>query len=661
MKRNVRIASIVLVAMAAAGISLGLASSESQGGPKEATSITEAINDKVAEQLPFDDIRDFEDAHRGFIATLPEGVIKTDTGRVVWDLGSYRFLDREQPPATVNPGLWRLARLNLTNGLFRVTDRIYQVRGFDASNMTIIEGETGLIIVDPLISAETAKAALDLYRRHRANKPVVAVIHTHSHYDHFGGVKGVTSKEEVKAGKVQVIAPDGFLEEAILENVFAGNAMNRRSLYMFGMLLPRGEKGQVDVGLGKTLSRGTVTLIPPTDLVRKTGETRTVDGVEMVFQMAPGTEAPAEMLIFFPRLEALCAAEDAVHTLHNLYTLRGAQVRDAVKWWKALDQTIELFGDRAEVVFAQHQWPTWGPQKVVTFLKKQRDTYKYIHDQTLRLMNSGYTMTEVGEMVTLPASLAREWYNRGYYGTVNHNAKAVYQRYLGWYDSNPANLYPLPPEEAAKKYVEFMGGASQVIEKATAAYQRGEYRWVAEVMKHVVFADPSSERARSLQADAMEQLGYQAESAAWRNEFLMGAYELRNGPPKPTGVRTASPDALRAMTVEMLLDYMGILLDGPKAEGQILLLNLRLTDTGERYALTLENSVLTYTANKQMHGADATLALPKAALVDVLLGRTTLGKEIERGRASVEGSRQRIADLLALLVTFDPMFNIVTP
>jgi alkyl sulfatase BDS1-like metallo-beta-lactamase superfamily hydrolase len=661
MNRNVQIASIVLVAMATAGISLGLAASVPRLTRKEATPSTQAMHDDVRKQLPFEDTQDFEDARRGFIATLPEVTLKTQGGRVIWDLGLYRFLDREQPPATVNPSLWRQARLNLTNGLFRVTDRIYQVRGFDASNMTIIEGDTGLIILDPLISIETAQAALDLYRRHRANKPVVAVIHTHSHFDHFGGVKGVTSEEAVTAGKVKVFAPEGFLEEAISENIFAGNAMSRRSQYMFGMLLPRDDKGQVDVGLGKALSLGTISLIPPTDLVHKTGETRVVDGVQMVFQMAPGTEAPAEMLIFFPGLKALCTAEDAVHTLHNLYTLRGAKVRDAVRWWKALNQTIELFGDRAEVAFAQHQWPTWGPRRVVTFLKKQRDTYKYIHDQTLRLMNSGYTMTEVGEMVTLPASLAREWYDRGYYGTVNHNAKAVYQCYLGWYDSNPANLYPLPPEDAAKKYVEFMGGSPKVIEKATAAYERGEYRWVAEVMKHVVFADPGNESARSLQADALEQLGYQAESAAWRNEFLMGAYELKNGPLKPAGVRTASPDALRAMTVEMLLDFMGILLDGPKAEGQTIMLNLRLTDTGERYALTLENSVLTYTANKQVPAADATLALARTALVDFLLGRTTLGKEIERGSASVEGSRQRIADLLALLVTFDPMFNIVTP
>src|SRR6516164_608785 len=385
MKKNVRIASIVLiamalVAMAAAGISLGQASSMSLVTPMEATPITRAMHDDVGKQLPFEDTQDFEDARRGFIATLPEVILKTPDGRVIWDLGLYRFLDREEPPATVNPSLWRQARLNLTNGLFRVTDRIYQVRGFDASNMTIIEGDTGLIILDPLISVETAKAALDLYRQHRANKPVVAVIHTHSHYDHFGGVKGVTSEEEVKAGKVKVIAPDGFLEEAISENVFAGNAMSRRSHYMFGMLLHRGEKGQVDVGLGKALSLGTITLIPPTDLVHKTGETRVVDGVEMVFQMAPGTEAPAEMLIFFPRLKALCAAEDAVHTLHNLYTPRGAQVRDAVKWWKALNQTIEQFGDRADVVFAQHLWPTWGPRRVVN-LKKQRDTYKYIHDQ----------------------------------------------------------------------------------------------------------------------------------------------------------------------------------------------------------------------------------------------------------------------------------------
>ena len=488
---------------------------------EDATAMTRQSNASVARQLPFQDSEDFEDARRGFVATLPDATIRSADGRVVWSLKGYEFLT-DEPPPTVNPSLWRVARLNLNHGLFKVAERIYQIRGFDISNMDIIEGGAGLIVIDPLVSAEVARAGLELYYQHRPRKPVVAVIYTHSHVDHYGGVKGVVSEDEVRSGKVTVLAPEGFLEEAVSENVFAGNAMGRRAIYMFGILLPKGERGQLDSGLGKTTSVGTVTLIPPTDLVKKTGETRTIDGVEMTFQMAPRTEAPAEFLIHFPQLRALCAAEDATHTLHNLYTLRGAQVRDAKSWWKTLNESVVLFGGKTDVVFAQHQWPTWGQKKVLDYLRKQRDLYKYIHDQSLRLMNHGYTMLEIAEMVKLPRSLDREWYNRGYYGSVNHDAKAVYQRYLGWYDSNPANLHSLPPEEAAKKYVEFMGGPAAVIARARESFNKGEYRWVAQVMNHVVFADPENRQARELQAAALEQLGYQAENPTWRNEYLIG-------------------------------------------------------------------------------------------------------------------------------------------
>ncbi|MGD0040628.1 MAG: alkyl sulfatase dimerization domain-containing protein, partial [Isosphaeraceae bacterium] len=502
---------------------------------------------------------------------------------------------------------------------------------------------------------------LELYYQHRPRKPVVAVIYTHSHVDHYGGVKGVVSEDEVRSGRVTVLAPEGFLEEAVSENVFAGNAMGRRALYLFGILLPKGERGQVDSGLGKTTSVGTVTLIPPTDLVKKTGETRTIDGVEMTFQMAPRTEAPAEFLIHFPQLRALCAAEDATHTLHNLYTLRGAQVRDAKSWWKTLNESVVLFGGKTDVVFAQHQWPTWGQKKVLDYLRKQRDLYKYIHDQSLRLMNHGYTMLEIAEMVKLPRSLDREWYNRGYYGSVNHDAKAVYQRYLGWYDSNPANLHSLPPEEAAKKYVEFMGGPAAVIARARQSFNKGEYRWVAQVMNHVVFADPENRQARELQAAALEQLGYQAENATWRNEYLMGAHELRHGVPTPIAMRVDSRDTLRAMTVELLLDYLGIRLNGPRAEGKTITMNWSFTDTGETYAVTLENAALTYTAGMQLPAADATITFRRATLDRVLVGETTLDKEIEAGSIRIQGDRRKLAELLSLLDSFEPMFNIVTP
>ncbi|MFS8973084.1 alkyl sulfatase dimerization domain-containing protein [Cupriavidus necator] len=625
-----------------------------------ATDATTRAQAAVLQRLPFKDRRDFEDARRGFIGTIDSGEIRDAQGNVVWSLNPYGFLKEATAPATVNPSLWRQAQLNMQNGLFQVAERIYQIRGFDISNMTIIEGDTGLILIDPLTAMETARAGLELYYKHRPRKPVMAVIYTHSHADHFGGVKGVVSEDDVKAGRVKVLAPDGFMEEAVSENVYAGNAMSRRAQYMYGFNLPRSATAQVGAGLGKGIAHGTLTLIPPTDLIAKTGETRTIDGVQIEFLMAPGTEAPAEMLMYFPQWKALCTAEDATHNLHNLYTIRGAQVRDANQWWRALDETIDRFGGRTEVLFAQHHWPTWGRDNIVSYLGKQRDGYKFIHDQSLRLANLGYVPAEIAERVKLPPSLAAEWHLRDYYGTVNHNAKAVYQRYLGWYDGNPANLHPLPPEEAGKRYVEFMGGAAHVLEQARASYARGEYRWAAEVLKHVVFADPSNQAARRLQADALEQLGYQTESATWRNAYLTGAAELREGPPK-AGRRTASADVLRAMTDAMFLDYLAISLNGDRAAGKTVAINWVQPDTGKRYALTVENGVFRYKADARHASPQATLSMPRAVLTGVLSGQTTLQAETQAGRPSVDGDPQALSAWVALMDKFEPNFGIVTP
>lgn len=629
--------------------------------PKDASQFTKDKNQSALNELPFANQKDFEDAKNHFIANSPDLEITNTEGRMVWSMKNYAFINESKAPITVHPSLWRQAQLNMNYGLYQVKDNIYQVRGYDLSNMDIIEGKTGIIIIDPLISKETAKAALDLYYQHRPKKPVVAVIYTHSHADHFGGVRGVTTPEDVASGKVKIIAPYGFLEAAVSENVYAGNAMSRRAIYMYGALLPKNEKGQVDAGLGKTNSLGEVTLIPPTDTITKTGEKRVIDGVEMIFHMAPNTEAPAEMLIYFPKERALCMAEDATHTLHNLYTLRGAQVRDAAAWWKTLNDAIEMFGSKSDVVFAQHHWPMWGTENIVTYLNNQRDLYKYIHDQTLHLMNQGYTMTEVGNMLKLPKSLSDEWYNRGYYGSVSHDAKAVYQRYLGWYDSNPAHLDKLPPVESSKHYVEFMGGADAVINKAREYYNKGEYRWVAEVLNHVVFADPNNQAARNLEADAFEQLGYQTENATWRNEYLMGAYELRHGVPNITGAETASADTLRAMPIEMFLDYMGIRLDSQKADGKKIALNLNFTDKKQQYVLQVENSVLIYTPNKQLKNADATLNLTRNTFDEMILKKKTVMQATSDGDIKLEGNKDKLEEFMSLFDSFPPMFNIVTP
>ena len=630
--------------------------------PNEATTVTAQINAALLEELPFVDQQDFEDAQRGFIATLPKVVITAENGRTVWTLQGYEFLEQEEAPPSVNPSLWRMAQLNMNNGLFEVTDRIYQVRGFDLSNMTIIEGDTGLILIDPLSTAETARASLDLYYQERGEKPVVAVMYTHSHVDHYAGVKGVISEEDVAAGKVAVLAPAGFMEAAVSENVFAGNAMNRRFAYQYGVLLPRGVTGQVDNGLGKVNPLGAITLIAPTDTISVTGETRTIDGVEMEFMMASGTEAPAEMTIYFPQFKALNAAEIACPLLHNILTLRGAQVRDAKLWATSLNQLIARYGDETEVVLVQHNWPRWGQENVVTYLANQRDLYEFLNDQTLRLLNHGYTGAEIAEMFSLPESLNQQWYTHGYYGTVSHNVKALYQRYIGWYDGNPANLHALPPEEAGAKFVEYMGGADAAIARAQEDYAKGEYRWVAQVMSQVVFADPDNAEARNLEADALEQLGYQAEAGTWRNWYLMGAYELRNGiPPSPGSGGSASPDTLKAMSIPLFFDYWGVRLNSDKADGKQWVINWDFTDTDEQYALNLSNAALTYREDWLAPDADLTVTLARATMDAITLGESTFEDEIAAGAIKLKGDVELLAELMDMLDTFDPAFPMVTP
>ncbi len=628
--------------------------------PKDATAATRNANAALLAQLPFADRRDYEDAVRGFVGSLPDAEIGGPAGPA-WSLKDYAFLRRAEAPGTVNPSLWRQAQLNLEHGLYQVTAGIYQVRGFDLSNMTLVEGDTGLIVIDPLTAKETAQAALELYYRHRPRRPVVAVIYSHSHADHFGGVKGVTSDAEVESGKVRVLAPAGFMEHAVSENIIAGNAMGRRAQYQFGPLLPKGERSQVDAGLGKSLPRGTITLIPPTDVIAKARDRRVIDGVEILFHLAPGTEAPAEMHMYLPRFKALNMAENATHNMHNLLPFRGAEVRDPKAWSQYLGEALEAFGGEAEVLLAQHQWPTFGNARLREFLARQRDLYKYLHDQTLRLLNHGHTPTEISEVLRLPASLEGEWSVRGYYGTVSHNAKAIYQRYLGWYDANPAHLNPLPPSDAGRKYVEYMGGAAALMEKARRDFERGEYRWVAQAMNHLVFAEPDNRPARELAADALEQLGYQAESATWRNSYLFAAWELRNGTAKSPNQSPVNPDTLKALDLDMFFDYLGVRLNGPKAEGRRIVLNWNFTDEGRQYVLNLENSALTWVRGRQAPKADATLTLTRKALDQVTLRRSTFNALIEGGQIQVEGNPGKLFELLVLMDSFEPQFEIVEP
>jgi alkyl sulfatase BDS1-like metallo-beta-lactamase superfamily hydrolase len=626
---------------------------------KDAAEAVASANAALVSTLPFGDDADIDAVHRGLVGDKPAAAITDAAGTVVWDGGTYSFLSEGCPP-TANPSLWRQSGLVAAQGLYEVTEGLYQARGFDLSNMSIIEGDTGVIIVDPLITQETAAAALALYREHRGERPVTGVIYTHSHIDHFGGVKGVTTQEDVDAGRCVIIAPAGFLEHAIAENVYAGTAMGRRAAYMYGAALPRGPRGSIGAGLGQTTSTGTPTLIVPTIDITSTGQTETVDGVTIEFQLTPGTEAPAEMNFFLPGMSALCMAENATHTLHNVLTLRGALVRDPHVWSSYLTEAISLYASRADVVFASHHWPTWGREALTTFLTQQRDLYGYLHDQTLRMLNQGYTGLEIAERIELPPALRDAWNTHGYYGSVSHNVKAIYQRYMGWFDGNPAHLWEHPPVESAKRHVEFMGGADEVVRKARETFDAGDFRWTATALNYVIFADPDHAEAKSLQADTLEQLGYGAENGTWRNFFLTGALELRDG---SVGTPTApnAPDIVAALSVEQLFDSVALRVDGPSAWDESLTIDWNITEHGTHRS-TLSNGVLIHhDVDAGAGGADATFTMSKIQLVGLFGGMLDLGEQLGSGDITVEGDPALLARLVGHLDQPDPDFAIVTP
>ncbi|TPX15868.1 uncharacterized protein E0L32_000202 [Thyridium curvatum] len=634
---------------------------------KPATETIIQQQEELKQSLPFADDRDFDDVNRGLLGTLDPNTVTNENGEVVWDNEAYAFLT-EDSPNEANPSLWRQSRLTATAGLYRVHPRIYQVRGLDLSNVTLVEGDEGLIVIDPLTSKETAQAAFNLYKQYRSDRPVKAVIYTHSHVDHFGGVKGFVTQDSVDSGAVSVLAPEGFLEHAVSENVFTGTSMSRRAAYMYGAALIRGPQGQIGAGLGQTVSTGTVTLIAPTDIITRTKEERVIDGVRIVFQMAPDTEAPAEMLFYFPQFKALCAAEDATHTFHNLLTLRGAVVRDSHGWARILTETIDLFGDKTEIIFASHHWPTWGKDRAVEFLTSQRDLYAYVHDQTLRLLNKGYTGMEIAELMTLPPALENSWSARGYYGSTSHNVKAIYQRYVGWFDGNPSHLWEHTPVERSKRYVHLAGGMEQMLARATHAFDSGDFRWAAELLNHAVFAHPNQPRAQALLADTYEQLGYGSENGTWRNFFISGATELRSGN-FGTPTATASADVIAQLTPEMLFDSIAIQVDGPRAWDQRLTIYVVLTDRAnqsggpgdpDKYRLWLSNGALIYTAAPQPTAPDATITATTRTLPALVLYGLD-PEQLEKEGIVVDDPSNVLGTLAGLLDPGDPNFNIVTP
>ncbi|MBR1123725.1 MBL fold metallo-hydrolase [Bradyrhizobium lablabi] len=629
--------------------------------PKDATAPVIAQHAATLQALPFSDTRDFDDAKRGFLGTVENARIASAQGRVVWSLEPYGFLSDETAPPTVDPSLWRQSRLNMHHGLFEVVPGVYQVRGLDIANMTLIEGERGVIVVDTLTSIEGARAAMELYFQHRGTRPVAAVIFTHTHTDHWGGARGVLDDATLASGSVPIIAPNFFMEHAVSENIIAGPAMLRRAMYQFGPLLAKGVRGQVDCGLGKSMAAGSVALLRPTDLIIATGDKRVIDGVEFEFQMAPNSEAPAEMHFFIPRYKLLNLAENCTHNFHNLLPFRGADVRDALAWSKYLGEALHMWGGKADAMCGQHHWPVWGHERIDTMIRQQRDLYKFAHDQTIRLMNHGLTATEIAETIRLPKSLDGAWHGRGYYGHIRHNVKAIYQKYLGWYDANPVNLDPLPPVESGRKYVEYMGGAAAILERAKTDFAKGEFRFVAQAVSHLVFAEPDNQAARAMLADTFEQLGYAAESSTWRNAYLFGAQELRQGMPKVPARAPMPRETLAALRTEQLWDVLGVRLNGPKAEGKRIVLNWSFSDTGENFILNLENSALTYVADAQAPDADAGFTLARSTLDEVIAKLTTFPDAVGAGKITFTGNPMRLGELMTLMDEFPRVFEIVEP
>jgi alkyl sulfatase BDS1-like metallo-beta-lactamase superfamily hydrolase len=595
----------------------------------------------------FSDRVDFDEADRGLVGSLEPCIIRAADGTEVWNNEAYGFLDADCPD-TVNPSLWRQSQLTAKQGLYEVTDGIYQVRGFDLSNMTLVESDNGVIVIDPLISAECAAAALALYRKHRGDRPVTAIIYTHAHLDHFGGVHGVYESE------VPVIAGHGFMESAVAENVYAGTAMVRRGVFMFGAALPKSPTGNVGAGLGATNSVGTLGLVAPTLEITQTGQEEIIDGVRIQFQMTPGTECPVEMNFYFPDHRALCMAENATHNLHNLVTLRGAVVRDARIWSRYLTEAIDLFCGQAEVAFASHHWPTWGKERIITYLRQQRDLYAYLHDQTLRFMNQGYTGIEIAEMMEMPPALEAAWHTHGYYGSVSHNVKAIYQRYLGWFDGNPSSLWEHPPVESATRYVDCMGGIDEVVTKARRYVEEGDLRFAAQLLKHAVFADDTHSDAANLLADVYEQLGFGSENGPWRNFYLQGAAELRSGKVGEAVSAAASPEMVRALSVDQLFDTVAIRLNGPSCWDQSFAIDWVFTDLGHTYCTELSNGVLIQNVDPKGRSSELTVTLTKAQLLGMLAGAGM-------GGVATEGDTSLLQRLLSLLDEPMPNFAIVTP
>jgi alkyl sulfatase BDS1-like metallo-beta-lactamase superfamily hydrolase len=626
---------------------------------KDATQHTQKLNELVSVPNSQDD---FDNAQRGFIAQWPGGRVEDANGRMVYDISRYEFIAQGSPsPSTVNPSLWRQAQLNVIHGLFEVAPNVWQVRGYDISNITFIAGDTGWVVIDPLTNENTARISLELANEHLGARPVTAVIYTHSHIDHFGGVLGVTTQAEVDAGKCRVIAPEGFLHETVLENVIAGPAMARRSGYQFGSQLPAAATGHIDSGLGKSVPLGASGLIAPTEDITYTGEELVVDGVRIVFQLTPETEAPAEMNFFFPDHGWLCMAENCTHTMHNLVPIRGAQVRDALSWSKYINESIELFGANTSLMFASHHWPRWGNTDIVHFLTLQRDLYRWMHDQTMRLANHGHVASEIAEMLTLPEDFLEHSHTRGYYGDLVHNVKAVYQRYLSWYDANPANLHKLPPSDAGKKYVELAGGEAALLLNARSAFERGEYRWVAELLNHLIFANPENAEARHLQADTFEQLGYQAESSTFRNSYLMGAQELRQGPPPAARTQIRAKGLLLAMTIQQVFDTLAVRLKSDEVAGVSLSLNWTFTDINEQWLLGISHRTLFSTPGRHDPQAAATITTTRRTLLEVISQSATFLDEIQAGNISIEGDATALITVLGNLDTFQTNFAIVEP
>ncbi|NOT40812.1 MAG: MBL fold metallo-hydrolase [Alphaproteobacteria bacterium] len=625
----------------------------------EATTSTKEAREKLLKELPFANKQDFDFAARGFIATLDNPKIADEAGKLAFDVSSYDFL-KGDAPESANPSLWRQAQLITKHGLFKVSDRIYQVRGFDVSTVSFIVTDKGYIVVDPLTTAEVAKAALGLVKKHVGDRPVVAVIYSHSHGDHFGGVAGVTTEADVKAGKTKIIAPEGFMEHTVSENIIAGPAMTRRARFQFGITLTRGPEGEMTSGLGPGLSTGSISLIAPTDIIAKTGQEMTIDGVTLAFQVTPGTEAPAEMNFYLPQMRAVFMAENANANMHNILPARGALVRDAKAWADYLTESIRLYAGKSDVMFAAHGIPRFGTAVINDFLSKHRDAYKYLHDQTVRLMNNGLTGIEIAEQLELPPVLAHEWYNRGYYGTMSHNSKAVYQRYMGWYDANPASLNALPPVAAATHYIEAMGGAEATFAKADAAQKAGEYRWAAMLLNHVIFADADNAKAKAMLADIYTQLGYRAEAGTWRNIYLTGAQELRHGV-IDTGLQRISLSLIRATSTTMMLDFAAVRLNPERAAGRRLKINVILSDMNETHLISVANSVLIHEEGVRDDKADATVTMKRSDMLETLLAGVPVALKTTTGAIKATGNSGAYGELVGMIDPVSSNFPVVTP